>query len=422
MRTNLTLPTAVIVGMEANGLGVARALWSHRIPSIGLATPQWNPCWQTKACTVVPCPSWTEEGLIAALMSVGKRLDRKAPLIITKDEPVIWISKFRTELSQFFELSLPDPDVVDLLMNKASFADMAKAEGWPIPVSWNINNRDDLHHVLTEFSFPCVLKPRVKNSAFRNSPNRKAYKVCSASELVERYDLVAQWESEVVVQEWIEGGDDRIAFCLTYCDRSGKPLALFSGMKLRQWPIEVGNTAMAQAAPQAWVEPILALTERIWQRVGFRGVGSVEYKMRLGSDEPVITEPTVGRTNYQNEVAVINGINIPAIAYCDLARIPQLSAHVPVRPVKLVDGPREVMAAAASVRAGSLSLFQWLKDRRGTKRYMIFRADDAGPFAASLLVGLKDLLAALVELVVGRRLKHSLARLARSLIWEWKKK
>jgi D-aspartate ligase len=331
------------------------------------------------------------------------------------------VSKSRTELSQFYELSLPDPEVVDLLMNKGSFGDLAKAEGWPIPASWKINNRAELRSFLTEFSFPCVLKPQMKNSAFRNNANGKAYKVGSAEELIRRYDLVAQWESEVVVQEWIAGGDDRIAFCLTYADRDGKALALFPGMKLRQWPIQVGNTAIAQAAPKAWVEPIVALTERIWQRVGFKGVGSVEFKMRLGSDEPVIMEPTVGRTNYQNEVAVINGTNIPAIAYCDLAGIPQLPAHVRVRPAKLIDGPKELMAAAALLRAGTLSLFQWMRHRRGRKHYMIFRADDAGPFLASFRVGVKDLLASSVELVLGRRVRHSSARVARFVLGRWKK-
>jgi D-aspartate ligase len=359
--------------------------------------------------------------LIAGLMTVGKRLDRKAPLFITKDESVIWISKFRSELSQFYEISLPEHEVVDLLMNKGSFGDLAKAEGWPIPSSWKISNHDELRSVLPELSFPCVLKPQVKNSAFRNSPNRKAYKVLSAAELVRRYDAVAQCESEVVVQEWIAGGDDRIAFCLSYADRDGKPLALFPGMKLRQRPIEVGNTALAQAAPKAWVEPIAALTERIWQRVGFKGVGSVEYKMRLGSDEPVIMEPTVGRTNYQNEVAVINGTNIPAIAYCDLAGIPQIPARLPVRPTKLIDGPRELMAAAASVRVGTLSLSQWARQRSGRKRYMIFRADDAGPFVASLLAGCRELLASSVELFLGRRMRHLFARVVRFALSKWKK-
>ena len=33
-----------------------------------------------------------------------------------------------------------------------------------------------------------------------------------AQQLLECYNMVAQWEEDVIIQEWIPGGDDRIAF------------------------------------------------------------------------------------------------------------------------------------------------------------------------------------------------------------------
>ena len=373
--------------MEVNGLGVARALAIHQIPCIALAQPNWKPACQTSVCKVVYTSSWTKESLINDLKTIGKMLDHKAALLITKDEAVLWISESRNELSKFYEINLPNDDVVNLLMNKQRFIEMSTSEGWPVPLSWTIKDNNDLRSCLQEMIYPCIMKPRIRNSEFRRNSPRKAFKIYNPDELVRLYAMVAQWEKEVLVQEWIEGGDERIAFCLTYYDRNGKPLALFAGRKVRQWPPECGNTAIAEPAPKEWIKPIIEPTEKILQKVKFSGLGSIEYKMRQDTDGPVIMEPTVGRTNYQNEVAVINGLNIPAIAYFDLIRLPYFPLSTPSKPCRLIDGKGEIRAAWKYYRSGKLTIKHWIKDREGKKKYMVLRSNDLRPFVASVFFG-----------------------------------
>lgn len=386
MGTKSNQPTAVIVGMENNGLGVARALSMVKIPAIGLAGPYWSPSCETNACKVIYNNSWTHEGVVSDLKSIGRGLNQKAPLIITKDEPVLWISESRKEIEEFYEINLPDHSVVELLMDKNRFHELSIKEGWPLPMTWGIDNRDELGARLKEIVYPCILKPRIKNMEFRKNTFKKAFIVRDERELIAVYDWVAQWEREVVIQEWIEGGDDRIAYCLTYYGRRGEPLVLFAGRKLRQHPIKCGNTAIAEPAPKEWEESIIALTDTIFHKVGFKGLGSIEYKMRPHTNTPVIMEPTVGRTNYQNEVAVINGVNIPAIAYYDLTKQDCRFTVSSSGPVKLIDGKGEIKAAFDYWRAGELGLLRWMRDRKGKKKYMVFRANDPGPFIASLKV------------------------------------
>jgi D-aspartate ligase len=405
----MTLPTAVIVGMETNGLAVSRALAAHKIPCIGLAGPQWSPSCETRTCQVRYAKLWSCEGVIAGLKSIGEQLDRKAPLLITKDEPVLWVSEHRDQLSQYYHINLPSQAVVDLLMNKSRFLELAREEQWPAPRSWEINDKDELQRNLKQITFPCILKPQVKNSEFREHCPQKAFKAYRPEELVHSYDTVAQWEREVVIQEWIEGKDDQIVFCLTYYDRDGQPQAVFPGRKLLQWPLECGNTVIAEPERNQAVEgAIVELTRTIWQKVGFKGLGSIEYKLRNRTNEPVIMEPTVGRTNFQHELAVINGCNIPALAYCDLAGIEPFAVPRPSRPVKLVDGNAERSAVLASYRSGSLVIGEWLKNRSGKKKYVILRLNDMGPFVASMRLRLKNGASDLVTFVVGRTLKSKL--------------
>lgn len=373
---------AVVVGLEKNGLGVARALAQAKIPCICLATPSWNPAWKTNTCRLVVTREWRKDIVVEDLIRLGQTFEAKAPLLITKDEPVLWVSEARAELEPYFQINLPDKETVNLLMDKRLFTEMAIKEGWPIPFTWFVDTRDQLMTRLEEVIYPCILKPATKNSAFRKHSPQKVFKIFETETLIRTYEMVAQWEKEVVIQEWIEGGDERVAFCLTYYDRQSHPLALFAGRKVRQYPIECGNTALSEPAPKSWSGEIIDITDAIFRRVGYRGLGSMEFKMRLGSDIPVIMEPTVGRTDFQNEVAVLNGQNIPAIAYSDLVGEQPFPAACRLRPWKLIDGAHESKAAWQYFRMNRLSIGQWFKDRRGKKKYMLLRAGDTGPYWA----------------------------------------
>lgn len=414
MRANPNLPPAVIVGMEANGLGVVRALAMYQIPCIGVAGPIWNPYCQTRMCRVIRTRSWNETEVISELKAIAKTLTRKAPLIITKDEPVLWISECRDELSDAYEICLPAKHTVDLLMSKTGFLGLAAREKWPVPRFWEINNRESLITYLRDVTYPCILKPRMKTTSFRTYSPRKAFKINSQSELLSVYDMVAKWEKEVVVQEWIDGGDDRIVFCLTYYDRNGCPRVLFPGRKLLQWPIQCGNTAISEPAPKRWENAINELTKRIWESIEFKGIGSIEFKIRQDSNDLLIIEPTVGRTNYQNELAVINGQNIPAIAYCDLTGrdfkpLPRESTRT-----KLIDGRGEIKASFEMVRCREFSIRRWLRNRKGKKKYMILRMNDIGPFVMALYVGVRKLLDCCLSLGASQKARKTLANAIRS--------
>ena len=182
-----------------------------------------------------------------------------------------------------------------------------------------------------------------------------------------------------MIQEWIEGGDERIAYCLAYYSRKSEPLAMYVGQKLRQFPVDCGNTAVAAPAPNEWRDRLTELSKTIFKRIRYQGLGSIEYKMRKDGT-PVIMEPTVGRTNWQNEIAVINGVNIPVTAYFDTAGITTPPSTRITASYKLVDGRAHRRSLLQLSRSGRLSVRQWLAERRGRKAYMIWRMEDPGPF------------------------------------------
>jgi D-aspartate ligase len=379
---------AVIVGFETNGLGVARALAKEHIAAVAVTGPTWHASWHTRyARKIVRCREWSRDSVMEALLALGKQLPEPAPLLITKDEPVLWISACRAELSRFFKIALPDEDTVQLLMSKVRFEAHAKLRQWPVPASWSVSTREQLEGCIDSIVFPCILKTALKNTAFRKKSPSKAFKLRDREELLGTYDMVREWEPDAIIQEWIPGGDDRVTYGLGCWSTTGTPVAVFAGRKLRQWPPECGGTAIAAPAPEEWAERIIRLTTAIMGDVGYRGLGSVEFKMR-SDGSPVIMEPTVGRTNYQNEVAVLNGVNIPAAAYFDLlGRLEESRKWMNVRrnshPVKLIDSDGDNRSAALYLKAGKLTAEEWRRSRSGPRRFMIFRLDDPMPSAVA---------------------------------------
>jgi len=357
--------TAVLVGMDANGLAVARSLAQLHIPSIALAQPGSTTAWDFDACTVVPGSEWSADGLIDDLIAIGKPLPIKAPLLITNEQAVRWVSEAREELGQYFEIALPHRRIVDMFLNKTRFLKMAMREGWPIPETWMIAGRDDLlaHH--NEYLYPCIVKPQVKSAAFRREAPQQSFKVANERELLQSYDLIAQWEKEVVIQEWIEGTEEKVGFCLGYSDRESIPRAMFAGHKLVQRPVGLGDSAISEPANPEWSEQMIRLTREIWTKVGYCGLGSVEFKLRLNSTRPVIMQPIVGCTDLQSELATLNGMNLPAIAYCDLARLAAAEVTLKHEAVRLMCGPaHQGSSAPTSIRERVLSVLTGNSQKR----------------------------------------------------------
>jgi hypothetical protein len=98
-------------------------------------------------------------------------------------------------------------------------------------------------------------------------------------------------------------------------------------------------------SPEASDE-LSALTDAFFDRVGFVGLGSMEYKRDTRDNRFYMVEPTVGRTDYQEEIAALNGVNIPLTAYIGELGLPLPSAESVVR-------PRAWRDSVASQKSGS---------------------------------------------------------------------
>jgi len=322
---------ALVIGMNHNGLGMVRSLSALGIPVYAADSNVSRPSMQTRFGAKLRLRSLSGPELVEDLIRFRSTLDESPVLLLTTESAVRTLSEYRHELLGAYRFLLPDQDLLAELDLKESFQLLAERKGYPVPHSIVVSHPDDIEQAQS-FHYPCVIKPSHKNPDFIRYFS-KAKKVSGFDELKAYYQAASTHMSCFVVQEWIEGEDSDIYFCMQYLNQKSECTMSFVGRKVRAWPPQVGGTASCTAAPELQ-ELLTQTTADFFHDVGYVGMGSMEYKRDKTSGRFVMIEPTVGRADFQEEVCILNGYNIPLAAYHDALGLPPPAIH-PGKPLQV---------------------------------------------------------------------------------------
>lgn len=310
--TQFTKP-AIVIGGGINALGVVRSLGAAGVPVIVVDDDKTSPAMRSRYGRKLLAPALEGSLLIGYLQQLAGELGGPAMLFLTEEKAVNTVSERRGELPLALLIRLPEHQRLMALMHKQGFQELAEAHGAPVPRTARMEGMQDLEKVAA-LRFPCILKPSKKSYTY-GARFKKAYKVSSVSEVAALYQEIEPVLADMVVQEWIEGSDAEIYFCMQYIGGDGVVAASFTGRKIRSWPPHVGGTASCTAAWEEATE-LNEITSAFFKQVGFAGMGSMEYKRDARDGRFYMVEPTVARTDFQEEVATVNGCNLPYAAYC----------------------------------------------------------------------------------------------------------
>ena len=303
---------AVVVGGNLNALGVARSLARGGIPVYVMAATRDCPAAWSRHARFVRSESMHGEALITALQRLASGLNCRPVLILTQDQSVLTISTHREQLHPFYHIELPDAPIVEALSDKLAFDALAAREAFPVPRSCAVRNERDLEQI-DGLLPPVVLKPADKGHVLSGAAERAVRADMHQQARALATEMLTQVPA-VIVQEWIEGPDSEIFFTFFCTGQDGLPAGLFTGRKLQSNPPGVGSTAICIPAPEL-AQALEGETRRFLQRVPYRGLGSLEFKRDVRTGQILMVEPTVGRTDWQEEIATLCGVNLPVLAY-----------------------------------------------------------------------------------------------------------
>lgn len=326
---------AIVVGGGINALGIVRSLGAEDIPVVVVERTPGGPACESKYATPAlygPLVSGAKDDFVGYIVQVARRYTTAPVLFLTQEAVVQDVSLQRERLAGHVKHVLASHQVLSSLMDKSAFQIRAQQLGFPVPRAVVLNDATEVEKAKS-LTFPCVLKPIAKNETWEHR-FKKAYRFENFEGLAAAFKELSSASVPVIVQEWIEGADSDVYFTLVYRDGSGLTLASFTGRKLRQWPPLVGGTASCMPAPEMHAQ-LESLTTRFFDAVGFVGTGSMEFKRDTRTGKFLMVEPTVGRTDYQEEVATLNGVNIPLVAYCASSGILMPTNPKSVQPARI---------------------------------------------------------------------------------------
>ena len=195
---------------------------------------------------------WDSKVFVKTLVSHAKqRLKevQKILLIASNDYYVRLITENKKELEKYYLFNYPNFDLVDKFLVKDKFYMNYKDYGIDMPktIIYSFKNKNNLEKSLQEFKYPIIMKA---GDGFEYHKHefvgmKKVYKVNSYEELNNALNEIEDsgYKENVVIQEFIPGGDDMLFDSIFYVSKDGEViLSTFAQIGLQErTPSAVGN-------------------------------------------------------------------------------------------------------------------------------------------------------------------------------------
>jgi predicted ATP-grasp superfamily ATP-dependent carboligase len=207
---------------------------------------------------------------LADLLNVGLKIGRKSVLIPTDDETCIFLAKNAQRLKERFIFPDVTADVICSLTSKRELYSLAKRHGVPTAEISFPQSRKDISDFIEKSAFPIVAKAihgwqwrgRGGNTIIINTPR----------ELFERYEAA---HPNLILQEYIPGGDGADWMFNGYFDKKSKCLFGYTGRKIRQWPLRGGITTLGLCSRN---EALEHTAKKFMTAIGYSGVVDMDFR------------------------------------------------------------------------------------------------------------------------------------------------
>ncbi|WP_147263062.1 ATP-grasp domain-containing protein [Geodermatophilus sp. TF02-6] len=295
-------------------------------------------------------PRPDEDALVAALLAGSRGDEAPAALFYQGDDDLLLVSRRREELSAGLRFVVPDADLVEKVVDKAAFQELAADMDLPVPRGQVLDlDRSTLDERL---GFPLLVKPLRRERSWDAATPAKAALVHDRRELAALVERLTAAHSRVIVQEPVPGPETCIESYHVYVDASGGTAAEFTGRKLRTYPQALGHSTavMTTRAPD-----VTELGRAVVARLDLHGVAKLDFKR--DPDGRLWLLEVNPRFNLWHHVGAAAGVNIPAVVWADLLELPR-PARATARPgVAWCRVERDRLAA----REEGMSLWSWLR-------------------------------------------------------------
>jgi predicted ATP-grasp superfamily ATP-dependent carboligase len=266
--------------------------------------------------------------------------------------------------------------LVDALASKQGMYSLAIRHGIPTPKCVFPTSRAEVVDYLAGATFPIMMKG-IDGQRLWECTGKKMFVEHSPAELLQTYDRAEEPEiPNLMLQEYIPGGDDSVWMFNGYFDVASECLVGFTGKKIRQCPIHTGSTSLGICLPNPDVEQT---TRRFMKAIGYRGILDIGYRYdaRDGLYKVLDVNPRVGAT-FRLFVGV-NGIDVVRALYMDLTG-QQIVPSAAREGRKWIVEDLDVVSTYRYYRERSLTVREWFRSLSGIDEAAFLGWRDPLPF------------------------------------------
>lgn len=393
MRNQLDTSTPVVVlrSESHGGLNIMRSLGRLGVPVHNIDPNPWAPAFQSRYCSgrfLWDIEHRTSEESLDYLSDVRRKIGRRSILIPTTDRTARFVANHADELAGDFLFPRQPSGLVDSLADKKQMFFLARQHNIPTPGAAFPSTREDVLAFLDKARFPVMLKG-IDGQQLHERIGRKMFIVRSKDELLGIYnDAEDPGNPNLMLQEYIPGGDDTVWMFNGYFNAHSDCVVGFTGRKLRQCPIHKGCTSLGICLMNDIVKET---TVRFMKAVGYRGTLDIGYRYDERDDQYKVLDvnPRIGAT-FRLFVGE-NGVDVARALYLDLT-----GQEVVPSPAK--EGRKwivEDLDLVSSYRyrhEGTLRFGEWLRSFRGIDEAAFMCCDDPLPILPMLVGRAKELL------------------------------
>ncbi len=375
-----TSTPVLILRLDHHGaLGMTRSLGRWGIPVYGVHSQPDAPAFHSRYCRrgfVRDLDSTPSNESLDYLMDIADHIGGKPILLPSNDETSLFVAQNADVLCQRFLFPVNSARLVRSLVDKRLMSILAKECGIPSAECEVPNCREDVLRFCESARFPVMLKATDAISVARRTGKRMAI-ARTAAELLRLYDDMADpHHRDLMLQEYIPGGDDSVWMFNGYFDENSNCVVGFTGRKIHQNPVYTGMTALGICLKNETVDE---MTRRFMKAIGYRGILDIGYRYdaRDGLYKVLDVNPRVGAT-FRLFVGK-NGLDVVRVMYLHLTGQPLPDTNL-CEGRKWIVEDLDLISAVHYFRDDVLTLRQWLASLRGIQEAAWFASDDLKPF------------------------------------------
>ncbi len=400
---DISTPVLVLMSDGHGGLNIMRSLGRLGVPLYNLDPNPLAPTFHSRFCKgrfLWDIEHRPEKDSLEFLLEARQKIGRDCILIPTTDRGARFVADHDAILRDGFIFPRQPAELVRSLSSKQQMFYLARRHGIPTPEASFPKSRSEVLEFLERAQFPIMLKG-IDVQKLWDRTGKKMFIVHSRQELLEKYDAAEDpRDPNLMLQEYIPGGDDTIWMFNGYFDEHSECRVAYTGKKIRQCPVHTGSTSLGICLRNDRVEEV---TRRFMKAVGYRGILDIGYRYdaRDGSYKVLDVNPRIGAT-FRLFVGD-NEMDVARALYLDLTGQPFI--HSPAR-----EGRRwivedlDLVSSWRYMRNHELTFRAWLSSLRGIDEAAYLAVDDFLPVLAMIRLRLAELL--------GRALRAFRARMA----------